>query len=472
MQYVEGTDLGQAIEERGTLPLGEIVEITRQAAAGLGAAHKLGIVHRDIKPANIMLTHDDDGKLVVKVLDFGIARLSEPDSTGAQTKTGVVMGTPHYMSPEQALGKTGDKIDHRSDIYSLAMAVYQMLTGRVAFESDSWMQVIYKHINEAPVPPSQTRPELANLSPIDQVILRGLEKDRDKRYQSAAEFASELDAAYTRMKLGGSAEARTAIYPASGSAKQVQLAPPTEAQPIAPSTSTEPTADATVLAKPRQTAGPPAATRPVVRAGTVQPPAAAPGAGVKSVAGKKIAAVASVIILLGLAAAAYIVLRGPGTTSQQIEAGKAVGPGGPGQGRGEATGRNRAESKDEAKREAAASKPGEEEPAKPGRNPHEPAAAVGPPQVTIGEAAGGEGTCLGVTVTRAGKPLEGCFLTLTDMPSGKRYEARTGPRGSNRFCGLIPGREATIMVLGPRRKPIGDRTLVLKAGINSVEFQG
>src|SRR5262249_43746201 len=119
MQYVEGADLSQAIEARGRLELGEIVEITRQAAAGLGSAHKPGIVHRDIKPANIMLTQDDEGRLAVKVLDFGIARLSEPDSTGAQTKTGVVMGTPHYMSPEQALGKTGDKIDHRSDIYSL-----------------------------------------------------------------------------------------------------------------------------------------------------------------------------------------------------------------------------------------------------------------------------------------------------------------------------------------------------------------
>src|SRR5262249_47520717 len=150
------------------------------------------IVHRDIKPANIMLTQDDEGRLVVKVLDFGIARLSEPDSTGAQTKTGVVMGTPHYMSPEQALGKTGDKIDHRSDIYSLAMAVYQMLTGKVAFESDSWMQVIYKHINEAPAPPSQWRRELESGGSIDRVIMRGLEKDREKRYQSAVEFASDL----------------------------------------------------------------------------------------------------------------------------------------------------------------------------------------------------------------------------------------------------------------------------------------
>jgi serine/threonine protein kinase len=150
MEYVEGVDLGHVIEQRGPLPIEEIVEIVRQTAAGLNAAHKLGIVHRDIKPGNIMLTREDDSGLLVKVLDFGIARLSEGDAASSQTKTGVVMGTPHYMSPEQALGRTGDKIDHRSDIYSLAMVVYQMLTGRVAFESESWIQVMYKHVNDPP----------------------------------------------------------------------------------------------------------------------------------------------------------------------------------------------------------------------------------------------------------------------------------------------------------------------------------
>src|SRR5215831_8266137 len=231
MQYVEGTDLGQEIERRGPLPLAEIVEITRQAAAGLGVAHKLGIVHRDVKPANIMLTRDDDGQLVVRVLDFGIARLSEPDSTGGHTKTGIVMGTPHFMSPEQALGKTGDKIDRRSDIYSLAMAVYQMLTGSVAFDSDSWMQVIYKHINEAPPPPSQARPELGSKGPIDRVIMKGLEKDREKRYQSAVEFANDLAAAYARLRSGA---VRSAMYPGSGSTRPFSSLRPAQRPPVLP----------------------------------------------------------------------------------------------------------------------------------------------------------------------------------------------------------------------------------------------
>ncbi|HKV38556.1 MAG TPA: bifunctional serine/threonine-protein kinase/formylglycine-generating enzyme family protein [Blastocatellia bacterium] len=212
MEYVEGRTLRDLIRLRRTLTPREAVEITKQIAAGLGAAHKIGIVHRDVKPDNIMLAKEDDGRLVVKVLDFGIARLTEAGSEGGQTKTGVVMGTPFYMSPEQALGNTGDKIDARSDIYSLAMVVYQMLTGKVAFESDSWMQVMYKHINEAPLAPSRVRPELASLAPIEHVVLKGLEKDREKRQQSITDFARELEVAYLELQSRDPAAAVTALY--------------------------------------------------------------------------------------------------------------------------------------------------------------------------------------------------------------------------------------------------------------------
>jgi serine/threonine protein kinase len=537
MQYVEGMDLGQAIEERGALPLADIFEIARQAAAGLGAAHKLGIVHRDVKPANIMLTRDDDGKLVVKLLDFGIARLSEPDSTGAQTKTGVVMGTPHYMSPEQALGKTGDKIDNRSDIYSLAMAVYQMLTGKVAFESDSWMQVIYKHINEPPQPPSQLRPELANIGGIDRVILKGLEKDREKRYQTVTEFVSDLEAACARLKSDGRDQVPTAIYPRSVSPEQASASPPTKLQRPEPA-STELIADTTAAVSPGHTTPSPAGgrpaetavvvldgleagssvaygvgrhtsvgvdgratvplvpgtheievtdssggrqkrlvtimpqdvgtfkripmtlpSRPAAPAGSVYAGAAQPKS-TRSSRGKRIAAVVSGILLLGLAAAAYVVTRGPGPAPQQIERKGAIEPSGPQARRGG----------DEAKRENA--RPGEGAAWRGERNPHEPPGVVPPPRVTTGNEATEGGTCLGVTVTRGGKALEGCFLTLTEQQSGKTYEARTGPKGVHEFCGLIPGRQVAIRVLGPAGRQIADRTLVLRAGSNSVEFQG
>src|SRR5262249_23583846 len=161
------------IAERGTLPLAEVIDIAQQICAGLGAAHRLGIVHRDVKPENVMLTRDDDGTRVVKVLDFGIARLLEPGGM-SRTQSGIVMGTHYYMSPEQAMGNTGDKIDARSDIYALGMVVYQMLTGRVAFESDSWMSVMYKHLHEPPAPPREFRPELGFYEELEQVVLRAL----------------------------------------------------------------------------------------------------------------------------------------------------------------------------------------------------------------------------------------------------------------------------------------------------------
>jgi serine/threonine protein kinase len=562
MQYVEGTDLGEEIERRGPLPLAEIVEITRQAAAGLGAAHKLGIVHRDVKPANIMLTHDDDGQLVIKVLDFGIARLSEPDSTGRHTKTGMVMGTPHFMSPEQAMGKTGDKIDRRSDIYSLAMAVYQMLTGSVAFDSDSWMQVIYKHINEAPVPPSQARPQLGNIGPIDRVVMKALEKDREKRYQTAVEFAGDLEAAYRQVKSGNAEESHTALYSSPGTVQPGRSAAgptvpatpgsSTQKPPASTSKSSEPADGATRLTRPMQStlsqggpesaktamlvlegleagstiiygqgkrsvagldgratvalgAGtheievtgpsgghqkgtvtitpqelgsfkslslshpslPDAAERTAVQPGSTRAGGVQPQGEPRRGAGKKIAAVISAVILLGLAAVAYIVTRGPAPNPDQIESLPAAG-----NGRRDAHNKNEAESRG---KEEAAARAKQEEAAQAERNSRGTAVPAPPSQalqVTTGNAATGEGTCVFVTVKKGdGNGLEGCFLTLTDEPSHRSYEAKTGPKGMNRFCGLIPGRQVTLKAQGPMGKLLGTRQFVLKAGANPVEFQ-
>src|ERR1051325_7769032 len=136
MEFVEGKSLTDILKERGQLPLDRVIDIARQICSGLAAAHKRGIVHRDIKPDNIMLM-EEEGEQVVKLLDFGIARLSEADASAGKTRAGVIMGTPTYMSPEQAMGKTGDLIDARSDIYSVGMVVYQMLAGHVAFKANS-----------------------------------------------------------------------------------------------------------------------------------------------------------------------------------------------------------------------------------------------------------------------------------------------------------------------------------------------
>jgi serine/threonine protein kinase len=194
MEFVEGKSLTEVLKEAGALSLDKVIEITKQICAGLAAAHKLGIVHRDIKPDNIMLA-EEDGKEVVKLLDFGIARLSETDSSLGKTRAGVIMGTPTYMSPEQAMGKTADNIDARSDIYSVGMVIHQMLTGHVAFKAPTPMEIMRKHISEVPLPLKHWRDDLQIPDAVERVVLKALEKNRDKRQQSIGELAQELEAA-------------------------------------------------------------------------------------------------------------------------------------------------------------------------------------------------------------------------------------------------------------------------------------
>jgi len=290
MEYVEGRTLRDEINARGALPLGEVLDITRQVCAGLYAAHKLDIVHRDIKPDNIMLS-DDDGERIVKVLDFGIARLSEPGTGGSATKSGVVMGTPYYMSPEQALGSTGEKIDARSDLYSLAMVVYQMLTGRVAFESDSWMRVMYQHVHDAPLPPSELRVELKNFVEFERAVLKALEKERDNRQATVMEFVAELTAAYQRALAANPEQAATAVYGAT----QVTGNPPLGSD------------SATVMAGASAPTPLPKPPAPVTQVEQATPTAvAAPPAAQKFWTAKKALALGAVALALAVAVYLYV----------------------------------------------------------------------------------------------------------------------------------------------------------------------
>lgn len=202
MEFIRGLSLRALLREREVLPLVMVVDLTKQICAGLGAAHKIGIVHRDIKPDNLMIALDEQRDFVVKVVDFGIARFAEMGGPGITTKDGVILGTPGYMSPEQAMGFTGDKIDARSDIYSVGMVVCEMLTGTVPFHGDGWMEVLLKHVNEEPPPPSEVRPDLDIPAQVDQVILKSLEKDPSRRQQTLAEFANELEEAYSNARDG------------------------------------------------------------------------------------------------------------------------------------------------------------------------------------------------------------------------------------------------------------------------------
>jgi len=193
MEYVEGKNLRHVIHEEKTLAVERALGIARQACAALAAAHQLGITHRDIKPDNILLVPLPDGSEQAKVLDFGIAKLKEGSvehTSYTPTQTGIVMGTPQYISPEQALGRTGDEVDGRADVYSLGVVLYEMLTGELPFQSDTPIGLLMHHIHTLPTPPQTLKPDLPPA--VAQLLLKCLEKDRGNRFQSADELLEEL----------------------------------------------------------------------------------------------------------------------------------------------------------------------------------------------------------------------------------------------------------------------------------------
>jgi serine/threonine protein kinase len=195
MEYVEGQNLREMIRREGALSLRRSVRIARQVASALAAAHELGIIHRDIKPDNILLAGAGPEE-TAKVLDFGIAKMKEGalgDSGALMTRTGMVVGTPQYISPEQAMGRRGSELDGRADLYSLGVVLYEMVTGRLPFESDTAMGLILHHLQTPPPPPRDLRPELDIPDPLSAVLLRALEKEPEKRFSSAAEMAGALE---------------------------------------------------------------------------------------------------------------------------------------------------------------------------------------------------------------------------------------------------------------------------------------
>jgi serine/threonine-protein kinase len=182
MEYVEGETFQQCVNRRGPLPSQEAVPLFRQALLGISAAHRMGIVHRDIKPSNLMLNRAG----IVKVMDFGIAKVAS--SVNNLTRTGAQMGTVFYMSPEQV---KGERVDIRSDIYSLGITLYELLTANVPFSASSEFQVLNDHVNTPPPPPSKFYPYLPK--GLENIILKSLAKNPDERFQTAEEFGAALE---------------------------------------------------------------------------------------------------------------------------------------------------------------------------------------------------------------------------------------------------------------------------------------
>jgi beta-lactam-binding protein with PASTA domain/tRNA A-37 threonylcarbamoyl transferase component Bud32 len=179
MEYIEGRTLKDVIRERGPAPPEAAVDIVLQILRAARFAHQRGVVHRDIKPHNVLI--DDEGR--VKVTDFGIARAGASD----MTETGLIMGTSQYLSPEQAQGKP---VDARSDLYSIGIVLYEMLTGRVPFDAESPVAVALKQVSERPVPPRELNPEIP--AALESVVLRAMEKSPARRFADADEFIAAL----------------------------------------------------------------------------------------------------------------------------------------------------------------------------------------------------------------------------------------------------------------------------------------
>ena len=179
MEYLEGEDLEKYTKKENLLPIRKVIDYIADIADGLAYAHERGIVHRDIKPANIMLLKNG----IVKITDFGIARITAT----SQTQTGIVKGTPYYMSPEQF---SGEKVDGRSDIFSLGVMMYQLMTGQLPFYADNPAALMHKIMNEPHPDPRKLNPGI--VKPVITVLNNALIKNRDKRYQKASLMCTHL----------------------------------------------------------------------------------------------------------------------------------------------------------------------------------------------------------------------------------------------------------------------------------------
>ena len=197
MEVIEGRSLKELIMTRGPLPIPQALAYSHEILEALRFAHRHGIIHRDIKPHNILIGER------LKVTDFGIARAG----ASQMTEAGSIMGTAQYLSPEQARGAP---VTASSDLYSVGIVLYEMLTGKVPFTGDSAIEIAMKHLNEAPKPPSKIRPEIPE--ELDQVVLRALSKNPEDRYQTAEEFSEDLHRVEAGLPLApGTSEAATAL---------------------------------------------------------------------------------------------------------------------------------------------------------------------------------------------------------------------------------------------------------------------
>jgi eukaryotic-like serine/threonine-protein kinase len=236
MEFLDGRTLSQAMQQDGPLAQERVIHVAQQICRSLREAHALGIIHRDLKPANVMLLRQHDDHDFVKVLDFGLVKFFHGDNPdGEITNAGTFMGSPHYIAPEQARNQNPDQ---RCDLYSLGVLLYQMLTGKVPFTAPNPVDIILKHLHEAPVPPRELRPDLAIDARLEAIVLRCMAKERADRFQSMDELLGELK--LLRQQLTGTSIAATYAGAVSSTPDSLRpVAVPTPSAPL-PAVATTP----------------------------------------------------------------------------------------------------------------------------------------------------------------------------------------------------------------------------------------
>lgn len=193
MPFVQGEVLSDRNNRKGTLPLDEVVHFVSDIASGLQVAHELKIVHRDLKPENIMICKRPDGGEYAVVMDFGLAKERRAEGELQKlTATGIILGTPEFMSPEQLRGKA---LDARTDIYSLSLMVYEMLTGKLPFQGRTQQEMMIARLRSEPTPLRKMRPELDLPESVERVLNKAMQRNPDDRYQTTLEFADAFSAA-------------------------------------------------------------------------------------------------------------------------------------------------------------------------------------------------------------------------------------------------------------------------------------
>jgi serine/threonine-protein kinase len=238
MEYLDGQDLWTWIKQRGPLPIDQAVEFLIQACVAIAEAHGLGIVHRDIKPANLFCVRGADGRLVIKVLDFGISKMTSFNALGPSiaTRTSAIMGSPLYMSPEQM--QSAKDADARADIWALGIVLYELLTGRVPFMGETVAEIIVKIATETPEPLRTFRPHIAD--GLETAFRRCTAKDREGRYRDVGELALAL-LPYAPRSSKGAVEKITAIVQSAGLSPKAVSEPPSA---LAAETQAVPTTEA------------------------------------------------------------------------------------------------------------------------------------------------------------------------------------------------------------------------------------